>query len=75
MSTFFKHPVVLLGVGAVAGFYIHKHRKEIIAAAEKYTGVGKDYFLQQKESLEDLAAEAREAEEAVDAPAKKKGPE
>ncbi|MDT8376064.1 MAG: hypothetical protein RQ867_04905 [Mariprofundaceae bacterium] len=75
MSKIFRHPVVLLGIGAAAGFYIHKYRKEIIASAGKYTDLGKDYVLQQKESLEDLAAEAREIEETASKPAKKKGPE
>lgn len=73
MSNFFRHPVVLLGIGAVAGFYVHKYRKEIIAAAGKYTDLGKDYVLQQKENLEDLVAEAQEAEEEAGEVAEEKG--
>ena len=67
MSNFFKRPLVLLGIGAIAGFYAYKYRKEIIATATRYTEIGKDFALQQKENLEDLVAEAQEnAEE--DAP-------
>jgi hypothetical protein len=69
---FFRNPIVLLSIGAVTGYLIHKYRKEIIATAEKYTSMGKDYILQQKESLEDLAAEARESEEGGDEPTKGK---
>jgi len=63
MSNLFRHPLVLLGIGAAVGFYAHKYRKEIVAYAGKYGDMGKDFVLQQKENLEDLAAEAREAEE------------
>ena len=58
-----RNPLVLLATGAALGYFAYRYRKEIIAAAAKATDAGKDFLLQQKESLADLVAEAREAEE------------
>ena len=74
MSNFFRHPLVLIGIGAAAGFYAHKYRKEIIGYTSSVTGMSKDFVLQQKENLEDLVAEGQEAEEAVDSATKAKSP-
>ena len=63
MSNFLRRPLVLLGIGVVAGYYAYKYRKEIVATATKYTEMGKDFALQQKENLEDMVAEAQEAGE------------
>jgi chloramphenicol 3-O-phosphotransferase len=63
LRTVFGNPWVALTLGAVAGYYGYKYRKEIAAAAMKATDMGKDYVLQQKESLSDLVEEAKEAEE------------
>lgn len=60
MSKAAKHPVLVFGLGMVAGYLVYKYRKEIIANASKTYDAGKDFVLQQKESLEDIVAEAAE---------------
>lgn len=60
MSKLTKHPVLVFGLGMVAGYFVYKHRKDIIANASKTIDAGKDFILQQKENLEDLVAEAKE---------------
>lgn len=61
-GTLLRNPLVLLAAGLVAGYYLHKHQDEIILALSKASGMGKDFVLQQKESLADLVEEAREKE-------------
>jgi hypothetical protein len=63
MSTLSRHPVIVFGLGVVAGYYIHKYRKEIIDNATRLGEQGKDFVLQQKENLEDLVAECKECRE------------
>ncbi|MCK7500028.1 MAG: hypothetical protein MZW92_64055 [Comamonadaceae bacterium] len=46
-----------------AGYFLHKYEKEIVLAVSKASGMGKDFILQQKENLEDIIEEAKEAEE------------
>lgn len=55
-----KHPVLVFGLGMVAGYFVYKYRKEIIANATKTIDAGKDFVLHQKENLEDIVAEAKE---------------
>ncbi|MFN3918999.1 MAG: hypothetical protein ACK4JF_01755 [Methylohalobius sp.] len=55
-----RNPWVWFGLGVVAGILIHRYRKEIIATAVKAGEKGKDFILQQKESLEDIVAETQE---------------
>jgi hypothetical protein len=43
---------------------LHKYRREIIQAVTKAADMGKDFVLQQRESLDDLVAEAQEGNEA-----------
>lgn len=64
----FKNPLVLLAGGIAAGYLLHKYEKEIVAAVSKATGMGKDFALQQKESLEDLVAESQDKEAKAAAP-------
>ncbi len=63
MSNVKKHPLLLIGLGAVGGFFIHKYRKEIISSVSSVTSKGKDFVLQQKENLEDIVAETRESKD------------
>jgi hypothetical protein len=58
-----RHPVVLFGLGLAVGYALHKYRKEIIGAANRAAEKSKDFVLQQRENLEDLVAESREAED------------
>ena len=60
MSKAAKHPVLVFGLGVVAGYFIYKYRKEIVASTTKVVDAGKDFVLQQKENLEDIVAETKE---------------
>lgn len=55
-----KHPVLVFGLGVVAGYLVYRYRKEIISSATKVVDAGKDFVLQQKENLEDIVAESKE---------------
>lgn len=57
-----RSPLLLIGAGLVAGYLVHKYEKEIVLAATKAMGMGRDFALQQKEHLSDLVAEAQEQE-------------
>jgi len=65
MSLFAKHPVITFGLGVTAGYFIHKYRKEIIEAANDAAEKSKEFVLQQRESLADVLAEAKESGEAA----------
>ncbi|HRD89445.1 MAG TPA: hypothetical protein PK752_14490 [Accumulibacter sp.] len=64
--TLLLNPLTLLAVGAaggvVAGFLLYRYRKEIALSVSRVCGMGKDFVLQQKESLADLIEETRERE-------------
>ncbi|MGR9051339.1 MAG: hypothetical protein ACU84J_01695 [Gammaproteobacteria bacterium] len=60
VSKITKHPVVVFGLGVVAGYFIYKYRKEIISGTTKAVDASKDFVLHQKENLEDIVAEAKE---------------
>ena len=60
MSKVSKHPLLVFGLGMVAGYFVYKYRKEIVANATKTIDAGKDFILHQKENLEDIVAEAKE---------------
>lgn len=55
-----KHPVLVFGIGVVAGYVIYKYRKEIVNSVGKATDASKDFVLQQKENLEDIVSETKE---------------
>lgn len=63
--------VLVVGVagGVAAGYLLHRYRKEIVLAVSKACSIGKDFALQQKESLADLMEEAREREAGASPPA------
>ena len=60
VSKLVKHPVLVFGLGMVAGYVIYKYRKEIISGTSKAVDASKDFVLQQKENLEDIVAETKE---------------
>ncbi len=57
-----RNPWVMLAAGMIAGYYLHKHQDQIVLALSKASGMGKDFILQQKESLADLIEESKEKE-------------
>jgi len=63
MSKITNHPLLLVGIGMVAGYYVHKYRKDIISSVSSVGDKGKDFVLQQKENLEDIVAESKESTE------------
>jgi hypothetical protein len=40
-----KHPVFLFGLGMVAGIYINKNRKQILASAQYLAQQGKEFII------------------------------
>lgn len=60
MSKVTKHPVLVFGLGVVAGYLVYKYRKEIISGTTKAVDASKDFVLNQKENLEDIVAETKE---------------
>ncbi len=60
VSKIVKHPVLVFGLGMVAGYFVYKYRKDIISSTNKAVDASKDFVLNQKENLEDLVAESKE---------------
>ncbi len=60
MGKLSKHPVLVFGLGVVAGYMVFRYRKEIIAGTSKAVDASKDFVLNQKENLEDIVAESKE---------------
>lgn len=61
IGRFFRHPLVLFGLGVAVGYAVHKYRKEIIESANRAAEKSKDFVLQQRENLEDLVGETGES--------------
>lgn len=57
-----RNPWVLLAAGVAAGYFLRKHQAEIALAVSKASGMGKDFLLEQRESLADLIEEAKREE-------------
>ncbi|MGD0960808.1 MAG: hypothetical protein ABSB19_13460 [Methylomonas sp.] len=55
-----KNPLLVFGLGVVAGAVVYRNRKEIIAVTSKTVNTGKNIVLEQKEKVLDLIAEAKE---------------
>ncbi len=64
-TSLLRNPLVFLAAGVAAGYLLFKYEKEIIEAASKLTGMGKDFALHQKENLDDLLAESKGPETAA----------
>ena len=63
LGRLFAHPLVMFALGATAGYFAYKYRKEIVDAAMRASEMGKDYVLNTRENLEDLMEEAKERAE------------
>jgi hypothetical protein len=61
--SFLRAPLLVFAAGMTTGYLLHKYRREIIQAVTKAADMGKDFVLQQRESLDDLVAEAQEGNE------------
>lgn len=70
-TSLLRNPLVFLAAGVAAGYLLFKYEKEIIEAASKLTGMGKDFALHQKENLDDLIAENQGAPASAPAPVEK----
>ena len=55
------NPLVMFTLGAAAGYLGFKYRKEIAEALARASDMGRDFMEQQKESLEDIMEETKEA--------------
>lgn len=62
--SFLRTPLVVFAAGVTTGYLLHKYRREIVQAVTRAADMGRDFVLQQKESLDDLVAEAQEGNEA-----------
>jgi hypothetical protein len=58
-----RHPVVMFGLGVVAGYFAHKYRKEILSVSRRAAEESRDFLLRQKEHMHDLVVENREEAE------------
>lgn len=63
IGTLAKSPLLMFSAGLVAGYYAHKHRQEILSTVGDAAERGKAFVLQQREHIEDMLAEGREAAE------------
>lgn len=60
MKRLARHPLLVFGLGVVAGVVVYKYRKQIIASAVEVGEKGRDFVLQQRENLEDIVASTQE---------------
>jgi uncharacterized protein HemX len=63
LVTISRHPLVVLGLGIVAGYLTHKYRKELVTITSKTAEQSKDFILQQKQNIKDLIADVKDNEE------------
>lgn len=61
-----RQPVVLFGLGILAGYFTHKYRKEIIAITSHTAEQSKDFIVQQKNHLSELLTEIQSSDEQPD---------
>lgn len=52
-----KKPVIMFGLGVVAGYFIHKYRKSIVSASRTTLEESREFLLRQKEHLQDRLAD------------------
>ena len=55
-----RKPVIMFGLGIVAGYFVHKYRKEIASASRQTLEESRDFLLRQKEHLQDRLEENRD---------------
>jgi hypothetical protein len=60
--TISRHPLVVLGLGIVAGYLTHKYRKELLTITSKTAEQSKDFILQQKQNIKGLIDDVKDNE-------------
>ena len=61
--TISRHPLVVLGLGIVAGYLTHKYLKELVTITSKTAEQSKDYILQQKQNIKDFIVDFKDGNE------------
>jgi hypothetical protein len=56
MSLLTKHPLLVFTLGFAAGFYLHKHRKELIEAAMQGSAKAREAVQKTTADMEELVA-------------------
>lgn len=57
-----KKPVIMFGLGVIAGYFVHRYRKDIVSASRKTLEESKDFVRRQKEHLQDRLADCDEVD-------------
>jgi len=55
-----RKPVIMFGLGIVAGYFVHKYRREIVSASRTTLEESRDFVLRQKDHLQNLTEETPE---------------
>lgn len=58
-----RKPVIMFGLGVVAGYFVHKYRREIVSASRTTLEESRDFVLRQKDHLQNLIEETPEEPE------------
>ena len=62
-KTVTRQPVVLFGLGLIAGYFTYKYRREIVAISSHTAQQSKDFIVQQKNYINDILAEIHDNNE------------
>jgi hypothetical protein len=60
VGRFFSHPLVLLSLGAAAGYLAYKYREQVAAGAGRAARAGRGFVRRRKESVADIIEEGEE---------------
>lgn len=63
VGRFISHPLVLLSLGAAAGYLAYTYRDKVVVGATKATHAGRGFVRRRKESVADIIEEAEGAGE------------
>ena len=60
-----KKPIIMFGLGVVAGYFIHKYRKNIVSASRTTLEESRDFLLRQKEHVQERLADNSDEADAL----------